>query len=107
MLVRLYDDWGRDILPLINGMFTFALYDRNRDALIVARDRFCVKPVFFTQTKAGFFFASEIGALHIVTGFDCALDYKAVSIFLPQWTFPKPDRFSPVLSNFVAVTAYV
>jgi asparagine synthase (glutamine-hydrolysing) len=90
VLVHLYEEYGRDMLPLLNGMFAFALYDRNLDALLVARDRFGVKPLFYTQTNAGFFFASEIGALRLVPGFDCALDYQAVSIFLAQMYIPQP-----------------
>ncbi len=55
--------WGPDCLPKLDGMFAFALYDRQTRDLFVARDRFGIKPFFYFQDDRLFVFASEERAL--------------------------------------------
>jgi asparagine synthase (glutamine-hydrolysing) len=90
VLVHLYEEWGTDMLPMLNGMFAFALHDRRRDVILIARDRFGIKPLFYTQTPKGFFFSSELRSLSRIPSFDFALDFQAISIFLAQLFIPQP-----------------
>jgi asparagine synthase (glutamine-hydrolysing) len=62
-IVHLYEDYGDDLVDHLNGMFAFALWDEARRRLLVARDRFGEKPLYFTQTPEAFTFASELKAL--------------------------------------------
>lgn len=63
VLLALWADYGPDCLPLLDGMFAFALYDRVDNALWLARDRFGVKPLYYAAGAGAFVFASECKAL--------------------------------------------
>ncbi len=56
-----YKEWGKACLPRFNGMFSLLLYDRRRNTIFAARDRFGVKPFYYWRSPAGFLaIASEI-----------------------------------------------
>lgn len=63
VLLQLYIADGEAMLPRLNGMFAFAIWDARRQALFVARDDMGVKPLYFTQTTQGVLLASEMKAL--------------------------------------------
>lgn len=63
VLLRGLIEWGDAVLPRLNGMFAFAFWDPRRRNLLVARDRFGVKPLYYRLGQEGFAFASEPKAL--------------------------------------------
>jgi asparagine synthase (glutamine-hydrolysing) len=63
VLLRAYLEWGPDCLARLNGMFAFAVWDRRRGELFCTRDRFGVKPFYYTVAGGRFRLASEIKAL--------------------------------------------
>ncbi len=63
MVVHAYEEWGPDCLQRFRGMFAFALYDERRKKLLLARDRFGKKPLYYAETREGLLFASEIRPL--------------------------------------------
>jgi asparagine synthase (glutamine-hydrolysing) len=63
VLLAAYLKWGRECLSKLIGMFSFAIWDAHTKQLFAARDRFGVKPFYYTWIKDQFFFASEIKAL--------------------------------------------
>jgi len=63
VLLAAYAEWGEGCLERLNGMFAFAIWDRRRQRLFCARDRFGVKPFYYTVAQERFRFASEIKAL--------------------------------------------
>ena len=60
VVVHAYEEWGLEALPRFNGMFGFALWDEPRRRLVVARDRFGIKPVYYARAGSAFLFGSEI-----------------------------------------------
>lgn len=63
VLLYLLMEQGTSALERLNGFFAFAFYDKRKEELVIARDRFGVKPLFHYSNHEGFFFASEIKAL--------------------------------------------
>ncbi|HHP7242220.1 MAG TPA: asparagine synthase (glutamine-hydrolyzing) [Cyclobacteriaceae bacterium] len=59
----LYEKYGLDFVNHLRGEFAFTLYDQTKDRLILVRDRFGIKPLFFHLSQNDFFYASEIKAL--------------------------------------------
>jgi len=63
VLLTAYSCWGSEALPRLIGMFSFALFDTQTRKLVLARDYFGIKPLYYTYGAAGFAFASEVKAL--------------------------------------------
>ena len=63
VLVQLYANYGRKCLDLLNGQFSFAVWDKQKEELFLARDRVGIRPLFYNITDGVFSFASEIKAL--------------------------------------------
>jgi asparagine synthase (glutamine-hydrolysing) len=63
VLLLAYAEWGISMLERLNGMFAFAIWDRRTSSVILARDRFGVKPLYYTVAAGRLRFASEIKAL--------------------------------------------
>jgi asparagine synthase (glutamine-hydrolysing) len=59
-----FHKWGVSCLPRLNGMFAFAFYDRARGKLWLVRDRFGVKPLYYSVSQNGLIFASEQKAIY-------------------------------------------
>jgi len=63
VILKAYSKWGEDCLDHLRGMFAFAIWDEKKNKLFCARDRFGIKPFYFTQVDNTFYFASEVKAL--------------------------------------------
>jgi asparagine synthase (glutamine-hydrolysing) len=63
VIIHLYEEYGEKSLLKLRGMFAFAIFDKKRNRLFIARDRIGIKPLYYTCTKKSIIFASEIKAI--------------------------------------------
>lgn len=89
LLVHLYEDEGSNFCASLNGMFAFALYDRRRNRLLLARDRTAQKPLYINWNSRGIAFASELKALLGVLD-SRRVNRNAVLNFLQMSYCPEP-----------------
>src|SRR5215203_2724913 len=82
VIVRAYEEWGDDCVRRFNGMWALALWDGRRRRLFCSRDRFGVKPFYYSWDGARFAFASELKAFRTVGPLEPHL--PAVRDFLEQ-----------------------
>jgi asparagine synthase (glutamine-hydrolysing) len=80
VVLALYEEHGADFLRELNGMFAFAILDRERRELLLARDRLGIKPLYYTERP--FAFASELKALLHVPGVERELDRESLFHYL-------------------------
>ncbi|OGS17568.1 MAG: asparagine synthase (glutamine-hydrolyzing) [Elusimicrobia bacterium RIFOXYA2_FULL_50_26] len=92
VIVHLYEEYGLDFFQYFDGMFAFALWDLKNSRLIVARDRFGIKPLFYTlpDTNGNFIFSSELSPMLNVPGLNRELDPLAVDAYLMLSYIPHP-----------------
>ena len=90
VLVHLYEEEGVDFLDHLRGMFALALWDGPRRRLVLARDRFGKKPLFYHADAKGLVFASELGALAESGRFERRPHIEAIDAFLSLQYVPSP-----------------
>jgi len=78
VLLRAWAEWGEDCVEHLDGAFAFALWDRSRGRLFLARDRLGIKPLYYNLTGAYLRFASTTQALLAAGGVDTAIDPVAL-----------------------------
>jgi asparagine synthase (glutamine-hydrolysing) len=92
VILEAYVQKGIDAIALFNGMFSIAIYDKEKETLFLLRDRLGVKPLFYYKHDGKFAFASEMKALLTVDAISQNLSYnqKAVQYFLHLGYIPEP-----------------
>jgi asparagine synthase (glutamine-hydrolysing) len=78
VILAAFERWGTDCLPLFNGMWSFALWDRHERRLLLSRDRFGVKPMYVAMNGRRLAFASELKAFLHLDGFHAGENTKAL-----------------------------
>ncbi len=79
-LVHLYEEKGTDGLHLLRGMFAFCIWDSRKRKLLLVRDRFGKKPLYYAQTRSGFYFGSELKCLR-AAGVPLDIDQAALRLY--------------------------
>jgi asparagine synthase (glutamine-hydrolysing) len=90
VLVHLYEEHGDGFLERLRGMFALALWDSRESRLLLARDRFGIKPLYYRHVNGSLCFASELKAMLEVTGFSREIDPRAVAAYLAFNSIPAP-----------------
>jgi asparagine synthase (glutamine-hydrolysing) len=90
VLVHLYEEHGDEFVERLRGMFAIALWDKRRRRLLLARDRFGIKPLYYREAGGGLAFASELKAMLELPGFSREIDPRAVSAYLAFNSIPAP-----------------
>lgn len=90
-IIHAWEEWGPDCLQRLVGQFVFAIWDRNRGQLFIARDHLGKKPLHYARTPDGaLVFASELGALAHVPGLPRRISPAAVDDFFAYGYVPDP-----------------
>lgn len=90
VLVHLYEEKGENLVDDLRGMFAFAIWDRRKRRLLLARDRVGKKPLYYARGKGVFTFASELTALRECPGIASRLDESGVLKALALQYIPSP-----------------
>jgi asparagine synthase (glutamine-hydrolysing) len=89
-ILHLYEELGSRCVEPLRGMFAFAIWDATAESLLLARDRFGIKPLYFVTAPWGMAFASELKAL-LATGLSQRrLDWEALDAFFQLGYIPAP-----------------
>jgi asparagine synthase (glutamine-hydrolysing) len=90
VLLQMYREHGLAMLDRLNGMYAFAVWDRDRQELVIARDRVGIKPLYYADTGERFVFASEITALNASRLVARTIDSRLVPALLTLQYLPGP-----------------
>ena len=91
VIVHGWEQWGASCVTRFRGMFAFALWDRNKETLFLARDRLGVKPLYYAPLPDGhWIFGSELKALMVHPRLPRAIDPMAVEDYFAYGYVPEP-----------------
>jgi asparagine synthase (glutamine-hydrolysing) len=91
VILHLYEQEGEDFVKRLNGMFAFALWDKKNEKLILARDRFGIKPLFYSLLNNSLAFSSELNPLLSLQEIGKAIDFDALSNYFSYNYIPEPN----------------
>ena len=97
MILHLYQEHGEECVQRLNGQWAFAIWDAPRRKLFLSRDRLGVRPLFYTQTRDSFMFASEVKALLVHPEVKAELDLHSLDQIFTFWvTIPPRTAFKDI-----------
>ena len=82
VVLKAFHAWGETCVDRLHGMFAFAAFDRDSGRLVLARDRFGIKPLYLAPVQGGLRFASTLPALLAGGGVDTAIDLDALNHYM-------------------------
>jgi asparagine synthase (glutamine-hydrolysing) len=107
VIVHGYKQWGPDVFNHLNGMFGLAIWDASARRLVVARDAFGIKLVYYKLDRDGLTFGSEIRAVLAASNETPAVDTEAVGLFLQYRYTPAPHTLHQGIRKLAAGTMLV
>jgi asparagine synthase (glutamine-hydrolysing) len=90
VIIHGYKQWGDDVLNHLNGMFGLAIWDARQERLVLARDPFGIKLIYYKIDKGRLYFGSEIRAVLAATNERADVDPNSVNLFLRYRYTPSP-----------------
>ena len=89
-LIHGYEEWGKNLLNKLRGMFALAIYDKNKKELFIARDHFGIKPLYYYKNDKCILFSSEIKAFLDHPEFKKELNEEMLGAYLTFSFVPGP-----------------
>ena len=97
VIIHAYEQYGEKCLEKFNGMFAFVIYDKNKNKIFAARDRFGIKPFYYYCDEDKFVFASEIKAILASEMVDKKVNYEGIQDYIVfQFTLGKKTLFKDI-----------
>ena len=90
VILHLYEDYGENVVEHITGMFTFAIYDQKKHRLVLARDRYGIKPLYYTIQNGVLVFASEIKGILAIQDGKFSINRQACYDYFGLCFMPEP-----------------
>ncbi len=91
VLLEAFEAYGvKEAISLCKGMFAIALYDQKEQVLYLLRDRIGEKPLYYGQVGESFAFASDIGSLAVMEGFDNPINTAVLDLYFTHGYIPAP-----------------
>ena len=90
VIVHLYEEEGPGCVRRFDGMFAFSLWDERERRLLIARDRFGVKPLYIARKEGRLAWSSEINSLLADSSIPTELDWEAMAVYLALYYIPSP-----------------
>ena len=90
VLVHLYEEYGTEFAEHLRGMFAIAVWDAPRRRLVLARDPFGIKPLFYAESGGDLAFSSELRSLLAWDGLDFEIDQESLAAYLAFNWIPAP-----------------
>lgn len=91
VMLAAIEQWGlAEAVRRFNGMFAFALWDRQEQLLTLVRDRVGIKPLYYGWVRGMFVFGSELKSIRVVPGFDNSVNRDALAAYLRFNYVPRP-----------------
>lgn len=91
VLIHGWQEWGIELPQKLNGMFAFAIYDKHKKQIFCARDRHGEKPLFWSQQKGNFYFASELNAFDSHSQFVTEISPLSLAKYFTHGFIPSPN----------------
>jgi asparagine synthase (glutamine-hydrolysing) len=91
VLLHGYSHWGWELPSRLNGMWAFAIYDRQKQEIFLSRDRFGKKPLYYSRQNGTFAFASELRALVQHSHLQAQMDAKSLKKYFAYGYIPSPS----------------
>jgi asparagine synthase (glutamine-hydrolysing) len=90
VIIHGYKQWGDDVLNRLNGMFGLAIWDTRKKRLVIARDPFGIKLIYYRIDEGRLFFGSEMRAVRAATPEKAEIDPTSLNLFLRNRFTPSP-----------------
>lgn len=104
VIVHLYEERGAECVQALRGMFAFAIWDKKTHTLLLARDRFGKKPLYYAETPTGWWFGSEIKALLRAPDLPQDLQLSALDDYLALGYIPAPQSIYRAVQKLPAAS---
>lgn len=105
VILKAYHAWGTDCVTRFMGMFAFAIHERESGRVVLARDRFGIKPLYYSEAPGRLRFASTLPGIVAAGDVDTSIDPEALQFYMswhavvpPPWTILKGIRKMPPAS---------
>jgi asparagine synthase (glutamine-hydrolysing) len=100
VIVHGYEEWGKDVVARLDGMFALAVWDNRQRQLLLARDRAGEKPLYYMVQSGDIVFASSLSALHAYSQGALEIDSNALDCFLSHAFIPGPHTIWKAVKSF-------
>ena len=102
VLLHGYREWGELLPGHLNGMWSYVIYDREKQLFFASRDRFGKKPFYYTQSNKVFAFSSELDSLLKHSSLSCEISNIAVKKYFAYGFIPSPHSICKNISKLPA-----